>query len=61
VAAWAPDMFLNFYSVKNHKIVNNSPTTEAREKLPTDLESSELLKLFDLRLTKLESFNNFTS
>ncbi len=54
-------MFLNFYAVKSHKIVNNSPTTEAREKLTTDLESSELLKLFDVRLTKLESLNNFTS
>jgi hypothetical protein len=61
VAAWVPDMFLNFYAVKSHKIVNNSPTTEAREKLTTDLESSELLKLFDVRLTKLESLNNFTS
>jgi hypothetical protein len=26
-----PDMFCNFYSVKNHKIANNSATTEARE------------------------------
>jgi len=30
-----PDMFCNFYLVKNHKIVNNSATTEAREKIST--------------------------
>jgi hypothetical protein len=27
VAAWVPDMFGNFNSVKNHKIANNSSTT----------------------------------
>jgi hypothetical protein len=32
VAALVPDMFCNFYLVKYHKIVNNSATTEAREK-----------------------------
>jgi hypothetical protein len=32
VAALVPDMFCNFYLVKNHKIANNSATTEAREK-----------------------------
>jgi hypothetical protein len=32
VAALVPDMFSNFYLVKNHKIANNSATTEAREK-----------------------------
>jgi hypothetical protein len=36
-----PDMFCDFYLVKNHKIGNNSTTAEAREKLSTDLESSE--------------------
>ncbi len=30
--AWVPDMFCNCYLVKNHKITNNSGTTEAREK-----------------------------
>jgi hypothetical protein len=39
VAAWVPDMFCNFYLVKIHKIANNSSvTTEAREKIGTDLE-----------------------
>ncbi len=28
VTAWVPDMFGNFNLVKNHKIDNNSPTTE---------------------------------
>jgi len=32
VAALVLDMFCNFYLVKNHKIANNSATTEAREK-----------------------------
>jgi hypothetical protein len=30
-AALDPDMFCDFYIVKNHKIANNSATTEARE------------------------------
>jgi hypothetical protein len=34
-----PDMFCNFYIVKNHKIANNSATIEAREKISTYLES----------------------
>jgi len=32
VAASVPDMFYNFYLVKNHKIVNNSAIPEARGK-----------------------------
>ncbi len=32
VAALVPAMFWNFYLVKNHKIADNSATTEAREK-----------------------------
>ena len=32
MAALVPDIFCNFYIVKNHKIANNSATTEAREK-----------------------------
>jgi hypothetical protein len=35
VAALVPDMFCNFYLVKNHKIANNSATTEATEKNAT--------------------------
>jgi hypothetical protein len=34
-------MFCDFNLVKNHKIDNNTATTEAREKISTDLESSE--------------------
>ncbi len=32
VAALGLNKFCNFYLVKNHKIANNSATTEAREK-----------------------------
>jgi hypothetical protein len=32
VAAWFPDIFWNFYCVKNHKIAINSTTSKAREK-----------------------------
>jgi hypothetical protein len=39
MAAWVPDMFCNFYLVKNHKIANNSRTTEAREKLSKNLDN----------------------
>jgi hypothetical protein len=42
VAALVTDMFCNFYFVKNHKIANNSVTTEAREKISTYLESLEM-------------------
>jgi hypothetical protein len=42
VVALVPDMVCNFYLVKIHKIVNNSATTEAREKISTYLESLEL-------------------
>jgi hypothetical protein len=31
-AALVPDMFCNFYLVKNHKIANNSATTELEKK-----------------------------
>jgi hypothetical protein len=41
VAASVLDMFSNVYLVKNHKIANNSATTEAREKTSTYLESLE--------------------
>jgi len=32
VAEWVPDMFCNFYLLKNHQIANDSIATEAREK-----------------------------
>ncbi len=41
VAPWVPDMFCNFYLVKNHKITNNSATTEAGGKISSYLESWE--------------------
>jgi hypothetical protein len=41
VAACFPDMFCDFDLVKNGKIANNSATTEAIEKISTDLESLE--------------------
>jgi hypothetical protein len=41
VAALVPDMFHNFYFVKNHKIANNSATTEATEKISAYSESLE--------------------
>ncbi len=41
VAALFPGMFFNLNLVNNHKIVKNSTTTKAREKISTDLESLE--------------------
>ncbi len=41
IAACVPDMLRNFYLVKNHKIANNSATTEARKKISKGLESLE--------------------
>ncbi len=52
VAAWVPDMFCNFYSVKSHKIANNSAMTEGKVKMSTDLES---LEYFMMCLTKFEN------
>jgi hypothetical protein len=37
VPALVPAMFCNLYLVKNHKITDNSATTEAREKISTYL------------------------
>jgi hypothetical protein len=41
VAAWVPEIFCNFYSVKSHQIAKISTTTKAREKISADLESLE--------------------
>ncbi len=41
VAALVPAMFCNLYLVKNHKIADNSATTEAREKISAYLEYLE--------------------
>jgi hypothetical protein len=43
VAALVPDVFRNFYFVKNHQFANKSATTEVREKIGTYLESLEFL------------------
>jgi hypothetical protein len=56
VAAWVPYMFSNFYLEKNCKIVNNSATTEARERIRTDLDSLKLDTSFDACLTKFENY-----
>jgi hypothetical protein len=50
VAVWFPDMFCNFYFVKNQAIAKNSTTTKAREKI-----SIESLKIFDVYLTKFKN------
>jgi hypothetical protein len=55
VAAWVPDMFSNFYLVKNHKIAKYSTTTNTREKISTDLEPLKFLKNFDVHLTNFKS------
>jgi len=41
VAVGIPDMFCNFYFVKNHKGAKNSTTTKAKEKIGAHLESLE--------------------
>ncbi len=56
MSARVADIFLNFYFVKSHKIVNNLATTKGREKISTDLESLELLNFFDVHLTKFEIY-----
>jgi hypothetical protein len=52
VAAWLPDMFCNFYVVKNYKIAKHSTTTKGREKISADLES---LEFFDIGFTKFKN------
>ncbi len=43
-------MFCSSYLVKNLKIANNLWTTEAKEKISTDLESLEFLNFFNDQL-----------
>ncbi len=59
MAARVADMLCNFYSVKSHKIANNSATTEARAKISTDLEALELYKFFIGRLIEFKNNQNF--
>ncbi len=46
VAAWFPDMFCNFYFLKNIKVAKNSTIATAREKISTNLKSLEFQKFF---------------
>jgi hypothetical protein len=39
--ALVPDMFCNFFILKNRKIANNLAPTVAREKVSTDFETLE--------------------
>ncbi len=56
VAALFPDMFCNFYLVKNHKIAKkNSTTIKASTKISTYLESLEFYNFFGVCLTKFKS------
>jgi hypothetical protein len=55
VAALVPDMFCKFYLMKNHKIADDSATTEAREKISAYLESLEFYKFLDICLAKFKS------
>ncbi len=56
MAAWVPDMFCNFYMMNSRKIANNSATTEAREKISTDLEPLEFKKHFIVYMAKYENY-----
>jgi hypothetical protein len=42
VAACVPDMFCNFYFVKNYKTANNSMAAEVIESISSDLESLKI-------------------
>jgi hypothetical protein len=55
VAALVPDMFCNLNLMKNHKIANNSTTTEAREKNKRIFEIIRIKKI-DVCLTKFENY-----
>jgi hypothetical protein len=55
VAAWFPDMLCIFYSVKNHKIANNSAITQATEKISTDQGYIEFYEKFYISWTKIKS------
>ncbi len=54
VVAWVPDMFCNLNLVKSQKIVDNSPTTEARVRISADLESLDFF--FDVCLLQFENY-----
>jgi hypothetical protein len=54
VAAWFPDTFCNFYSLKNCKIAKNSTTTKAAEKI-TSFGIFRTIEIFDVHLTELKN------
>ncbi len=58
--ARVPDMFCNFYLVKNHKFCHNSTTKEPKERISTELESFGLQKIFDECLNQFKKKSNFT-
>ncbi len=55
VAGLLPDMFFNFYLVKNHKIANKSATTETTEKNKHTFGIHRMLEFFVACLTKFEN------
>jgi hypothetical protein len=55
VAAWVPDMFGDFYFMKNAKFANDLTTTKAREKINTYLRSLEFENVFDVGLAKFQN------
>ena len=57
LAAWFPDMFCNFYVMKNYKIAENSTPTKARENIST--ESLEFQKNLDVCWTKFKDNQTF--
>ncbi len=54
-ARWPQICFATFIWQKNHEIVNNTATTEAKEKINTCMESLEFQKFCDVCLTKFKS------
>jgi hypothetical protein len=61
VTTWqhgAPDMFCDFYLVKNHTIVNNSTTIKPRENISKDLDSPKFYNFFGVGLAKFENLIN---
>jgi hypothetical protein len=59
VAACFPDMFSNYCIVNNHKIAKNSTTTNAIEKISTNLEYLEFKEFFKCMLDKIKKQSNF--
>jgi hypothetical protein len=48
-------MVWSFWVEKNHKIAKSSTTSDAREKISTDLKSSDFYKYFDRRMTNFKN------